>query len=51
MRWQDQLELKVPKVGDNAPDFALAYVAGEQSVRLSEFRGKCPVALIFGSFT
>ncbi len=51
IRWQDQLELNVPKVGDGAPDFELADVAGAQSVGLSSFRGKRPVALIFGSFT
>jgi len=37
--------------GDLAPDFNLRKVKSEDSVRLSSFRGKTPVALIFGSFT
>ncbi|MCJ7623600.1 MAG: redoxin domain-containing protein [Anaerolineaceae bacterium] len=40
-----------PKAGDPAPDFELRDVDGENPVRLSEFRGKKPVALIFGSHT
>lgn len=37
--------------GDPAPDFALQTLDGKQTVRLSEFRGKKPVVLIFGSYT
>ncbi|MCA8957720.1 MAG: hypothetical protein KDC87_16715 [Planctomycetes bacterium] len=41
-----------PKVGAMAPDFDLPRVGDAKSrVRLSSFRGKQPVALIFGSYT
>ena len=48
-----QLELNelAPKAGDLAPDFTLFDVSGTESVTLSDFRGKKPVALVFGSFT
>jgi hypothetical protein len=42
---------KVPKVGQVAPDFQLRSADGRQIVRLSSFRGKKPVVLIFGSHT
>ena len=35
-----------PKVGENAPDFSLADVSGDQ-VRLSDFKGEKNVVLIF----
>ena len=35
-----------PGVGDNAPDFSLVDVSGNE-VRLSDFKGKRNVALIF----
>lgn len=37
--------------GDLAPDFELTVRGGEQKVRLSSFRGRRPVALVFGSYT
>ena len=40
-----------PPVGALAPDFTLASPDGTRSVTLSSFRGKRPVALIFGSYT
>jgi len=41
-----------PKVGDVAPDFALPLVKDRKTlVKLSSFKGKKPVALIFGSYT
>lgn len=40
-----------PKVGQPAPDFDLPTQDGRQRIRLSQFRGKKPVVLIFGSFT
>ena len=49
--WQRQAELNAPKPGDLAPDFELPELDGTSTIRLSEFRGKKPVALIFGSFT
>ncbi|MFT5730879.1 MAG: peroxiredoxin [Desulforhopalus sp.] len=48
---QRQLEKKAPKTGDMAPDFTLSDSTGTESVTLSDFRGKKPVALVFGSYT
>lgn len=39
------------RAGDPAPDFSLPAAAGKAEVRLSSFRGKRPVVLIFGSCT
>lgn len=39
------------KVGDMAPDFSLPRVKGAGEVKLSSFRGKRPVVLIFASYT
>ena len=49
--WQLTNDLRTPKVGDLAPDFALQDPTGKVNVRLSDFRGKRPVALVFGSYT
>ncbi len=48
---QKQLDAVAPKVGELAPDFELRDVNGENPVRLYDFQGQRPVALIFGSFT
>jgi hypothetical protein len=40
-----------PGIGLPAPDFTLVTHDGKRKVRLSEFRGKRPVVLVFGSFT
>jgi hypothetical protein len=40
-----------PRVGQPAPDFALKTADGKRTVRLSQYRGKRPVVLVFGSFT
>lgn len=40
-----------PKVGEAAPDFSLKRLGSEERVRLSDFRGRWPVALAFGSCT
>ena len=48
---QKELNTNAPKMGDMAPDFTLYDVEGQNSVTLSNFRGKKPVALVFGSFT
>jgi hypothetical protein len=37
--------------GDVAPNFRLKTSDGQDTVELRQFRGKKPVALIFGSFT
>jgi hypothetical protein len=49
--WQAEHNPNVPKIGDMAPDFQLSDQTGEKTVRLSDFRGKKPVVLVFGSFT
>jgi len=51
MKRQLELNEKAPKAGDPAPDFTLQDVSGTKSVTLSDFQGKKPVALVFGSFT
>ncbi len=50
-RLQKELDRKAPKAGDITPDFTLHDITGTQSVTLSDFRGKKPVALVFGSYT
>jgi len=49
--WQKRFNALAPKAGDIAPDFELCDANAENPVRLSNFRGRKPVALIFGSFT
>jgi hypothetical protein len=39
------------RVGDAAPDFLLSTSDRKARVRLSSFRGRKPVVLIFGSYT
>ena len=39
------------KVGDEAPDFELRRLDGKGKVKLSSFKDKKPVALVFGSYT
>ena len=51
MAWQEKHDALAPKPGDIAPDFELHDVRGESPVRLSDFQGQKPVALVFGSFT
>lgn len=40
-----------PNVGEIAPDFDLKRLGSDDRVRLSDFRGRRPVALAFGSYT
>lgn len=40
-----------PPVNTLAPDFDLAEVGAQHHVRLSDFRGKTPVVLVFGSYS
>ena len=40
-----------PRLGMTAPDFTLRTLDGKEEITLSQFRGKKPVVLIFGSFT
>jgi hypothetical protein len=40
-----------PRVGQEAPDFTLSTQDGKATISLSQFRGKKPVVLVFGSFT
>ncbi len=51
MAWQKKFDPLAPKAGDLPPDFELCDVDGENPVRLSNFCGQKPVALVFGSFT
>ena len=39
------------RVGDPAPGFALPTLDRRSQVRLSSFRGRQPVVLVFGSYT
>lgn len=41
----------VPLPGEMAPDFELRSPDGEKTIKLSAFKGKKPVVLIFGCFT
>lgn len=50
MRGQNQ-EAGGPNVGQEAPDFTLRTLDGDRTVKLSDFRGKKPVILVFGSYT
>ena len=47
----DRILEDLTKVGDLAPDFTLITKDGKSKVTLSDFRGKKPVVLIFGSYT
>jgi hypothetical protein len=40
-----------PGIGEEAPTFTLATQDGKQKISLGDYRGKKPVALVFGSFT
>jgi len=51
MAAQKRVDAKAPRAGDMAPDFTLYDIEGKNSVTLSSFRGKKPVALVFGSYT
>ena len=51
MKSQKVLDAQAPKAGELAPDFTLSDISGTESVTLSDFRGKKPVALVFGSYT
>ncbi len=44
-------ETLAPAIGAEAPDFKLPRLDSTEQVRLSSFRGRKPVALIFGSYT
>lgn len=40
-----------PRIGQAAPDFTLPRSDSDKQITLSQFRGKKPVVLVFGSFT
>ena len=44
-------ETLAPEIGSIAPDFKLPRLGSAEMVQLSSFRGRKPVALIFGSYT
>ncbi len=47
----DNWQTRKLEVGSPAPDFSLPTVLGEKEIRLSDFRGRRPVVLVFGSFS
>ena len=51
MKQQRELDRAAPKVGELAVDFTLSDISGKELITLSDFRGKMPVALVFGSYT
>ena len=51
MQFLAERETLAPAVGADAPDFDLPRLGSADRVRLSQFRGHKPVALIFGSYT
>jgi hypothetical protein len=51
MQFLAERETLAPAVGADAPDFELPRLGSADRVRLSQFRGRKPVALIFGSYT
>ncbi len=51
MQFLAERETLAPAVGADAPDFKLPRLARSEQVQLSSFRGRKPVALIFGSYT
>ncbi len=51
LAWQKKYDALAPKIGDVSPDFELHDANSENPVRLSDFRDRKPVALMFGSYT
>jgi len=51
MQFLAERETLAPEVGSDAPDFKLPCLGNAEQVQLSSFRGRRPVALIFGSYT
>ena len=49
--WQEKYDVNSPNPGEQAPDFSLTDTSGNHTIRLSDFQGQKPVALIFGSFS
>jgi len=49
--WQRHYDPLAPKIGAVAPDFELRDVNGENPLRLSSFKDKKPVAIVFGSLS
>lgn len=51
MQFLAERETLAPAVGSAAPDFKLPRLGSGEAVQLSSFRGRKPVALLFGSYT
>ena len=51
MQFLAERETLAPGIGSDAPDFKLPRLGSAEPVQLSSFRGRKPVALIFGSYT
>jgi hypothetical protein len=50
-QFRQQRQAEQLKKGDVAPDFTLKSPDGKKTITLSDFQGKKPVALVFGSYT
>ena len=51
MQFLAERETLAPEIGSDAPDFNLPRLGSAEHVQLSSFRGRKPVAMIFGSYT
>ena len=51
MQFLAERETLAPEIGADAPDFKLPRLGSAEHLQLSSFRGRKPVALIFGSYT
>jgi hypothetical protein len=51
MQFLAERETLAPEIGSDAPDFKLSRLGSVEQVQLSSYRGRKPVALIFGSYT
>jgi len=51
MQFLAERETLAPAIDADAPDFTLPRLGSSERVQLSSFRGRKPVALIFGSYT
>ncbi len=50
-QFRQQWQAEQLKKGDVAPDFTLKSPNGRKTITLSDYQGKKPVALVFGSYT
>ena len=48
--WRGRAD-NAPDVGSPAPDFSLTKLKSSTQIKLSDYQGKKPVVLVFGSYT